>query len=59
MLVVDFQLQLQLKLKPKNLKKKPLTKREIEAALAKSAAGVKDLDPGLRATFGPWKGRLS
>lgn len=33
--------------------------RRMKKALEQSAAGLKDLEPGLRATFGPWKGHLS
>lgn len=33
--------------------------RAMQKALKKSAAGLKDLEPGLRATFGPFKGHLS
>jgi hypothetical protein len=38
----------------KKEKKPRLTPQSIEDALAKSAAGIKDLEPGLQATFGPF-----
>lgn len=47
-------------MRKKKPKKRPtLTRKMIREALAHSAKGVKDLEPGLRATFGPFKGFLS